>query len=635
MWYFLKFLGFLFKLALAIVLLAGLALLAALYIADRGIPDDLVQAALNKLPPNGPVLRVGHVSYKLGRGLVARDLKLFPPKAIEAAPIATVSEATLRFSILPHTPLAERIQELDLSGLSLPELPPDNPAAAKPFEIPKNFRLPSLAPFKLNLSNVSVLGIHADRLQGYVSSEHPALSLSGLDILLPDPATGGLHVRGDARLDLAKLNVTAKLAGQAYPQHILPLLRHLNANGAVRQIEPFSDFAKPVTATYALDIELRHADFAMDIGVDVADCTYHRVPYRSAKGDIRVTETNRLITVDIGPVDARSLSGPLAGTLAYRSDTETLLVNAKASMEKDHLLNTLDILNHGELDLVQCSSNIDFAVQGLVAISATESKKPNDLSGRLSWQGGTLLRMPIGQAGADLVLKGYTAAFNDCRIETPGGGRLAGRVTIDFPGYSATNTTFAFGIACTNALLAELLPIAKVTNAVPGRATGRLDLSGHLSGPLFKSFNGQGRAKVTDSVISRLPLFAGFTDWMAKNIPGVSTLVTQSDISGDYAITNGIVHSGNLVIDGAVFGLACHGTYDIDLDRLDMLARAKFFRTGTVKNFITSLFTAPITYTLLEFKVFGPIGKPDWQYRSVIEKITDTLTDSAAKKKSE
>jgi hypothetical protein len=66
MWYFFKFIGFLIQMALMVVLLAIIGVIALLVVVDRGVPDSLVQRALDKIPADVVILRVGRVSFSLG-----------------------------------------------------------------------------------------------------------------------------------------------------------------------------------------------------------------------------------------------------------------------------------------------------------------------------------------------------------------------------------------------------------------------------------------------------------------------------------------------------------------------------------------------------------------------------------------
>lgn len=653
MWYLFKFIGFLIKMAVMAVLLAIIGVIAALFILDRGVPDSLVQRALDKIPADVVILRVGRVSFSLGTGVKVEDIKVFP-KSITEKPLVTASEVVIDVGVSPTMPLNRRLRSITIKNLDFPTVPRKNrsshvasvtnapapsPEAAVAAVVTNavpgmGILLPTIEPFKLHLQKCAILGLLADDVQATIVVQHPKVVISELKVVLPDSASGGLPVTGTATLNVEEQRVIGEAAGQAYPHNIVPLLRELHAKGAVRQIDPFGDFKHPINVKYNLDIELVHADFAMQIGIDCGPCTYYGVPFERVRGSVYVTDTNRLTTVDIGPIDAVSQSGPITGTLNYRSNTDMLAIDAKTTMQKEHLLAIINVLNHGELDSIHCETNLTFEGKGEIAIDVHHSARPTDFDAKLGLAKGRILNVPVLDMKADMKLAGYSAAFSNVSARTPHGGKIEGNIVFHYPNYVASNTTFTTELSVTNAAMNELLRVANVTNEMAGVVDGKLTLKGGVTGRILKSFDGVGSVNISQSVLSRMPLFAGFTEWMSSNVPGVGALVTQSSGTMDFTVQQGVLKTENLKIEGNIFGLICRGTYDLDADAIDMVARSRFFRSNTVTGFITSLFANPVSWVLLEFRVFGSIKKPEWKYLSVVEKLMDSMSDSTPSEKS-
>ena len=72
------------------------------------------------------------------------------------------------------------------------------------------------------------------------------------------------------------------------------------------------------------------------------------------------------------------------------------------------------------------------------------------------------------------------------------------------------------------------------------------------------------------------------TDYLASNVPGVASLVNQSQASLDYTVTNGVFHSDNIFIEGDVFSIKATGSYDIPADKLDFTVRLQLLKNDSI-----------------------------------------------------
>ena len=70
-----------------------------------------------------------------------------------------------------------------------------------------------------------------------------------------------------------------------------------------------------------------------------------------------------------------------------------------------------------------------------------------------------------------------------------------------------------------------------------------------------------------------------------------------------------------------------------DEDQLDFSVQAGIFKRRTWLGKLTHLVTFPFAKLLLEFHVHGPAGHPAWDYRGILERISDSMGESAGVKK--
>ena len=133
--------------------------------------------------------------------------------------------------------------------------------------------------------------------------------------------------------------------------------------------------------------------------------------------------------------------------------------------------------------------------------------------------------------------------------------------------------------------------------------------------------NGKVSVSLRDGHLARLKLFAGLTDYLAKNIPGISSLVDQSNAEMEGSISNGVIRASKILVSGDVFTITGSGTYSMPEDKLDITARVRIFKNNSIIGRLANPITWTFSKLLMEFKVYGSIDDPKWEYVSVIERL--------------
>lgn len=648
MWKLLKFFGLVLKTLFWLLLIASLLGLAALYALERGIPAPLVRRAEEKLSSEDFLLRIGRATFSLKSGLHLHQVKALPKRVADNA-LFSAEEVSFSFDLTPGRDLSERLRGVTVRNVSFPKLPPKTkphgasatnappsapsagPAAGTRPGAPR--RLPTVAAFPLVIEQANILGLRAERVTATIAVRDPVLSVTHVAIRWPDKAFA-MEVHGFVTVDFGAKEVKGNAKGQAFPDNILPLLHALHSRGAIKQIQCFSHFTRPIEADASFDVDMTNSDFALVLALDVGRCAYRDVPMKFAKGTLRAYGTNIYTTVDVGPIRAESETGPLSGRLVYREESESLEIEATSAMSLDDMVGIIHIFNHGELKPVRCDTPPRIDVRGIMALDSRKSTITNDLSGRIAFDRGSLFKLGIQNVSADLKISGYSALIDRVSATSASGGPVSGNVIFTFPEYAATATLFTARAKLSGVDLADLSRVFNVTNTRAGQVSGHFLIHGRASDRTLPTLAGEGALSIRNGLLHRMPLFAGFTDYLASNIPGVSSLVNQSSGSMDFTIRDGVLRTDNLLIEGDLFSMQGKGSCNLDTEALDFLIRANIFKEKTFAGRITRLVTLPFTRLLLEFKVFGTLDKTDWSYVSIIEKITDSLSDlSGARKK--
>ena len=628
MWKLLKLIGRLVKATLMLALVLFLGGLLCLYVAEQGLPNALVQKITERISSDELVCRIERITYSLRHGLTVHTFKAFPQRVTEGA-LVSAEEVNVDFVLLSFMPMRDRVKRVTVKGLDFPALPPRpprDPDAPKPPPVPReiNVTLPEVSPFELVLENANILGLKPERLTATVASTASQASVTRLRAAWPERA-GEMHVTGDVSFDPDTKRIFGNAQGKAFPHLITPFLLNLRAKGVVTQIDCFQDFQSPIAVNYTIDLELTKVDYAMVIDVEAADCTYRGVPVSQMKGLITVTDTNNLVIADIDLSRGEFKDGSLTGRLLYRDDTDELFIDAQGAMPKTNLLTIINVLNHGELDHIQSETPIVASVKGVVATNPRKACATNDLNATLSFAKGNILRIPLTDVSCDLKMYAYSACVDNIKGTPAGGGQVEGFVHFAFPEYSASNTTFVAQVSADRANFSSIMCIGMPTNTFTGTVTGRISLNGTAAGNVLASMDGTGTLRVDDSMLARMPLFAGLTDWLARNIPGISSVVNQSSAKLDFVMTNGVAVTENMVVEGNVFSILLKGSYTLETNAVDMAVRVNILREGSVAAWLTRIITVPITRVLLEFKLSGTATSPEWSYVTFVEKLIDAI----------
>jgi hypothetical protein len=628
MWKFLKFLGLLIKSVFWMLVLLLLAGGACLYVLQQGVPDTLVQRLAEKFSSDDLVCRIERVNFSLRSGLTVKNVKLFR-KRTTTETLLSIDKVNIEFAIFTLAPINQRLKRLTVKSFDFPLLPPRKPKQPNTPRDPfPDIILPDVSPFELVLETPNILGIRAAKITADVSAEHSILSVSNLRAVWPDkPNT--LTVAGGVSIDFRDKRLVGKVTGQAYPSHITPLLSQLRgARNAVTQIDCFQNIARPMNATYTIDLNLDKLDYAMSVDVDGGKCTYRDVPIQFVKTMIWITDTNNLVIVDIDIKDGATQTGTLKGRLIYNDNTDALSIDGNTTVAKDELLAIIHVLCRGELNSITCDSGLRVSAKGVVTVNSANPATTNNLHVGISFDKGSILRIPVAKTSTDLHFYAYSAQCNTIQTMIANGGAASGYFRADFPDYIASNTTFVTKLSAAKADFANILCIVNPTNTYPGTLTGTLQLTGSLSGDILSSLNGDGCMEITDGVFARIPLFSGLTDWFANNIPVIGTVVNQSSGNLSFVMTNGVVTTHDLVVEGNIFSISGEGTCTLPSDALNMSMKVNIFKERSFAGQVSRIVALPFTRLLLDFHLGGTTKFPIWSYVNILERITDSLSPS-------
>ena len=593
--------------------------LGSLFFREQRIPADWIVSAVSSHVPSNIVFKCDSASFGFRRGARMRGVRLYdrermdPVKAVVSADSASVDFFLRRVRIV---------------GLKIPRL---HDGYYLPGNLERNGRLdveiPDVPSFTLTLVRPDVLGIAPERAVATVRTNPRRVEFEDVRVSWPD-IDRAMSVDGSVYIDFDEQRFHAVARGEARQSHIRPLLVTLDVPSAVSYMDAFTGVTEPVPVSASWDVNLVNNDFRMHLDLHPTLGRYNGVPMRRVDGELglevytRGTNLNCVTTV--GPLSAldpkgRTLDGRLA--VVVTNDITRLEFDAKSGLALKDILSIADCLNDGTLDCVSCETPPEITVTGTLMPDPARQAE-NNLHGTVAFKRGVFFESPVEDVAFSYSYVGDTISFDNISLRGKEGGRYTGRAKLHVSASDPDSASFSMALSCRDGSLGE---IAEVLGSDFGGRHGvvnsEVEITGPISTNLYPHVNGRGKVRVTEGRLAQMKLFMGLTDYLAANVPGVASLVNQSQASVDYTITNGVFFSDNILIEGAVFSIKASGTYDIPADNLDFTVRLQLLKNDSFLGKLVHPVMFPFTKLLLEFKVTGSAGDPKWDYISVLDRI--------------
>ena len=622
----------------SLICLFGLLLLsiAAILLFEQPVPDFLLRRITKSLSDENYLVRADSASFRFSHGLKINNLRVFDRSKTAGRPVLSAACLDLALN-LRRIPWSKRtlLKSATISNLHYPRLPegyyipdsiefpgkPDFQEKDEPLELD----LPTLQPFSLTLIQPDILGVTPKKVVAHsVSVTSGGIRMDGIHLDWPD-ADAHMSIDGTFEFNLETQRVEGEVHGLARQHHIRPLLVALDITKAYPYIDAFTRVEKPVDASCAFDVDLRKNDLHIHLELAPAGGCYNRIPLENARGpvDIRVfvRETYQNARIVVGPIVANLTDGhSMSGTITYENTNDVGYVdfNVRSTTSLSNALAVADVMNDGTLDCLAPAPSTPptITLVGRLAVDPAHAAA-NDLTGTLAFNSGSLFSIPLRDAKARFKLRGTDMTFSDASATAEHSGNISGEATISVPDFKQENATFNIKVSGERIALADLADVFKFDlGDKRGTLHGHVTLSGPLSTNLTHHLGGGGHVSCTNGHLAQMRLFSAFTDYLAKHVPGIGSLVNLSNASLDFAITNGTLHASNVLISGK---------YTIPADDLAFSGNISLKEN---ENWLARLATTPIRWPFAKifgFRLKGAIDNPSWSYEQNIISLPQSI----------
>ena len=581
-----------FLLVRVVVWTAGLlaiALVCLFFASEQPMPRATLDQLLAALSTNTDALDARAGSFGLRGGLVLHKVRLLP-KGVVAPEWFTAEELRLSGGIHPDQPPREWINTVIAHRINISDLPASlagashgaTNAAAAALVIP---------PMRFDLVDTAFLGIRFKRLQGHLRQDHGVVVVENARIEWPSDR-GIEDATGTVRYDPASGLIEGQITGKLLPERIYPLLRLLEARGVEDIARRFVFGARPVEVDAHFRVSPAESWDELRLAVTVADCTYDGVAIRRASAVITANGSNDLNHVAVRNLVCERPDGRLTGDMTIDTTASNLDFVAQSSMPADPLLRIIRV------NVTPAKYDIAFGTPPQVSASGRVPLDGNPdgirIAGTLTAPLTTVRRVPLQNLQCNFQIYSNTYALQNLHTTTSG-ATVSGTFTVVIPPGSDTQSTYRTSLTIEHLDVESFAAQLGFTNRPLGKADARISLDSCFGENHERCLNGSGNCRLEKAMLGRIPLFAGLTDYMVRNVPGVDMLVSQSEATIPFAISNGVLRSDNVLVEGGVFSISGKGTYSFPADQLDFNVRASIFKQRTWLGRIVQIVTFPFS----------------------------------------
>lgn len=591
---------------------------ASLFFREQRLPGSWVDSIVAGVSSTNIVVRCDGASFGFRRGLRFSGVALYDRMRKNVLePVLSVGDLSVDF-------LRRRVVAVEFRLPRLPDGYYESGNSERNESV--EARLPEFARFKMVLVRPAILGISAEKVSADIESTVSRVDIKNVRIDWPD-VDRRMKLEGFTYVDLAEQRVYGEVRGEAKQAHIRPLLVTLDVPVSLPYMDAFTEIEHPVPAFCSWDVNLVNNDFRLKLELEPKMGKYNGVPMRRAAGEISLhvyTRGDRLnYNTTIGPLKAWDTENRLLdGSVLIRgtNDVVHLDFDVDSGLRLEDALAIADCFDEGALDCLKCESVPQVSVKGTLALDE-EYSADNNLSGRVSFDKGVFFGIPVRGVSFDYAYIGDKLSFTGGRAIGKDGGTVTGSAALVFPAFGG-GESFSLDFVYSGGTMNELADVLEMDMGERrGKVDGRIRLSGPLESGAYSRLEGEGSIRITDGRLAQMNLFMGLTEVLAKNVPGIAGMVTQSQASADFRIAGGVVKSNNVLIEGGLVSIKAAGEYDITKDNLDFTVTVQLLKDESIIGKMVRPVMQPFSKLLMEFKVSGPIENPQWKYISVIDRV--------------
>ena len=469
------------------------------------------------------------------------------------------------------------------------------------------------------IRNLRFLGTPAGRVRVHMDSDGRRLTLSNIRANIAERGAPPQNVGGELTLHVVpppqprrgpprpRRILEGRLSGNLVPAGLNPILHYFESETLP---EIFSGFEFPVDPPRAdVLIDIRADSRSITADVTGGRCLYNGVPIMRFSGVVEVLgDGDDWTDVKVRGLEITRPEGRASANVHFDFRRHGMIFDASSTLDFAHLAKIVDILSSIPWDSYETSGGNNAVASGYYAFS--ESAEPSDIRGRITAGAFSFRRrVPARDLSADLRVDGENYRFSDIHANLYG-GTFDGSARL-WPAPDSGDMMLAVTGAVQNASVGLVnYDLFGGLDDDPGVVNLRFDAILNADSDPLRSATGHLSTSVRGARLFRTPLFAGFTDFLSENVPGLDIIVTQDDAQATAVIGDNGIHFDTVRIEGPLVSISGDGSYWFS-DYLDFGFRVHLLKHRTFVGKALKYILYPLS-KLFEMEVTGPLLDPSW-----------------------
>ena len=632
------------KLAIgAVALSVILCVLFILRVISKELPRVWVDKIEQELSTDTFAVELDGVSVSLRRGLYLNNLAIYPKRVAER-PILNAHQVRLELDIFSKKPIVDRLKSVSIDSFEIASVSSTTVESGveKASAQEESFVvLPNLKGVDLYCRKARFFKTDAYNIEANISMKDSTIFCN--DIVLNFAESNDnltQNIFGYVKYDVMKNKLEFSGDGKLKTEILLPLFADLGLKGLNRELEKieFPSVAPDVSAV--LKYSPNEAIYNLDLNVNSQHVKYNDVDFVSLVLYLKAHGTNRWSNIDINSLVGRRPEGTLSGSLFIDLDKDVLTFDAISKIRPAHMLTAVGVLDNEERFPLDVELPCQMTASGTVGISkgtANALRIDGNFSARSISFKGMMFENAIGRVDMDY------EAWNVNNIEAKlYDGSLNGDISVapqyvPEKGLSLEKVNFAANFDCKNSSLDTMLRSWSLVKTEDEPFVGLANFNGYLNFDIgneidvLRTMVGAAKVDIIDATIYRIPIFAGFTDFMARNVPGLDFILTQNSLKTELNIKDYGVRFENLLVDGPAISITGHGDMWFT-GHVDARMRANLLSHDTWVGKGLHFLLFPIS-KIFELQVYGPINDLSWQTSTLGLSDKETTPEQRGEKK--
>lgn len=389
----------------------------------------------------------------------------------------------------------------------------------------------------------------------------------------------------------------------------LPLLRRdFPAHAWI--LEAFQFPGRPPRAQAAFRGRLQpEFSFKLDGRAHAWDMAYHDVSVSEARVGLAVErEGTRGVVVTLAPLSALRPEGSGQGWIRVDMDARAVSFDASSTLDPFAMAPMIDPVIDRLVRQFRFEGPLRSAGWGRVGFSDTTL---DDMELMIEARNAGWSRFLADRCALNLHWLGDNMELTDIRGAIYGGNFDARACVCRMPGGAPMRYDAEADIREVD--LSRMVEALALPSAEPfdGTLSAHVALEGAVGAGQGRTARGQGWVKIEDGRLFQIPLFGGLSDFLVRIVPGMRSLMRQTDGWASFVIGDGKIHADEILMEGDVFSLVGAGDYGLD-GSLDFTVQVKLLRKDSLAADIFRFVTHPFS-KLLEFHLGGTVAAPQWR----------------------